>query len=279
MTLRYRQILAAHAALSGLLAALCLLAVQAAKAQTAASERPQEEIQMGISVDTVPVTSAFAGGQIAVFGTIENPSRIAQTLNEYSIIVTVTGPIQDIVVRRKERVFGIWINRQSRIYRAIPTFYAVASNRSLQAIAPPEILKANQIGIDNQSFNLYSSGGQTFILPAPEFAGSLRRIRREEGLFTEDKSGVVFLGSSLFRATLSIPSNVPIGQHKVSAYLFRNGELLASRTGSFQVERAGFEKLMYTLAHDLAFWYGVIAVLAALATGWLASVIFGGNRK
>ncbi|GIL02430.1 MAG: hypothetical protein BroJett030_23290 [Alphaproteobacteria bacterium] len=240
-------------------------------------ESPVEGIQMGISVDTIPVGSDFAGTRIAVFGTIENPDRIGQMLNEYSIVVTVTGPLEDIVVRRKERVFGVWMNRASRVYRAVPAFYAVASSRSLASVAPEETLKAERIGVDYLSFNLYSAGAQTFILPAPEFATSLRRIRRERDLFAEHPDGVVFLGSSLFRATVPIPSNTPIGAYTVSGHLFRDGQMLASRSGSFRVERAGFEHYMFSLAHVYSYWYGLLAVAAALATGWLASIVFARN--
>ena len=115
-------------------------------------------------------------------------------------------------------------------------------------------------------------------MPAPEFAASLRRLRRERSLYSEDPAGVAFLGSSLFRASMAIPSNVPIGEHKVTAYLFRGGKLLASRSANFDVERAGSERYLYTLAHSYSFWYGVIAVVIALATGWLGSVVFGGRR-
>lgn len=258
------------------LALLASLSVSVALAQTkSAEDAPREELQMGISVDVVPVTSEFSGRQIAVFGTIENPDRLAQTLNEYAVVVTITGPVEDIVVRRKERVLGVWMNRSSRVYRKVPTFYALASNRALNAIADEATLRENRIGIDYLSLNLFSAGDQTFISPAPEFASSLRQIRRNKSLFTEDTAGVVFLGSSLFRATLTVPSNVPIGEHTVTAYLFRNGEMLSSRSGHFRVERAGFERYLFTLAHVYGFWYGMIAVGVALATGWLASVVFG----
>ncbi len=251
------------------------VSASAALAQTrAAQDAPREELQMGISVDVVPVTSEFSGRQIAVFGTIENPNRIAQTLNEYAVVVTISGPPEDIVVRRKERVLGVWMNRTSRVYRGVPTFYAVASNRELGAIASDAVLREYRIGIDYLSLNLFSSGSQTFTQPEPEFANSLRRIRRGKALFTENPSGIVFLGSSLFRATLAIPSNVPIGEHTVTGYLFRNGEMLASRSARFEVERAGFESYLYTLAHVYSVWYGIIAVVVALATGWLASVVF-----
>ena len=251
---------------------------ETARAQTIPSpESPPPTIQMGISADIIPVSSDFAGTHIAVFGTIENADKVAQLLNEYSIVVTIAGPLQNVVVRRKERVLGIWINREARVYRAVPSFYALASNRPLEAIADTATLKADRIGIENLALNLFSTGDQTFALPAPEFSGALRRIRANRDLYTEDTEGVGFLGSTLFRASLPVPSNAPIGEYTVSAFLFRNGGLLASRSGGFRVERAGFESSMYTLAHVYSYWYGIIAVAAALATGWLASIIFGRN--
>lgn len=237
-----------------------------------------ESIQFGISIDSVPVSSDFTGQDIVVFGSIENASRIAQVYNEYAVAVTIRGPMENVVVRRKERIFGIWANRESRVYRNVPSFYAVAASRPVSSIAEQSVLRQVHLGVDNLSLSLFSSGTQTYILPAPEFAGSLRRIRKNEGRFIENEGGVVFLGTSLFRATIRLPSNVPIGTHDVTVYLFRNGELVTSRVGHFEVRKVGFEQWIYTLAHSYSFLYGLMAVFVALATGWLASVIFGNRR-
>ncbi|HSO48065.1 MAG TPA: TIGR02186 family protein [Rhizobiaceae bacterium] len=248
----------------------------AARSQQEPAVEP-EQIQLGISTDVIGLTSDFAGTRIAVFGSIENANRIAQTLNEYAVVVVVRGPPGDYVVRRKERVAGIWINRSSRTYRSVPSFYALAADRPLDKIGPPELLREHQVGIENIGLRLYSRGAD--IIPAPEFAESLRQLRQNRQLFTEDLKGVVFLGTSLFRATLAIPSDVPVGEHTVTAYLFREGQLLASRSGTFRVEKQGLEKTLYTLAHRYSLWYGILAVALAIATGWLASMLFGGNRK
>jgi uncharacterized protein (TIGR02186 family) len=236
-----------------------------------------EEIQIGISTDIVGLTSDFSGTQIAVFGTIENANRVAQTLNEYAVVVVIRGPEGDIVVRRKERVLGIWVNRSARTYRNVPSFYALVADRPLEKIASSELLKEHGLGIANISLKLYSRGSD--ILPAPEFADSLRMIRSQRALYSENFDGVEFLGSALFRATLYLPSEVPIGVHTVTAYLFREGQFLASKSGTFRVEKEGLEKWLFSLAHFYSLWYGILAVGLALLTGWLASVIFGSGRK
>jgi uncharacterized protein (TIGR02186 family) len=253
-------------------------AAQAVRSPEVGPADGEARLQIGISVDTVPVSSEFSGQSIAVFGTIEDANEFAQLHNEYGIAIVIRGPDKDVVVRRKERAFGIWVNRQARYYRGVPSFYSVASNRLLKNIAERPVLRGVELGVENITLNLFSAGTQTFILPAPEFAGSLRRIRLARGLFAENPNGVVFLGSSLFRATMRLPADVPIGRHTVSAYLFRNGELLDIHSDSFEVRKVGLEKLLFAFAHSYGLLYGIFAVLVALATGWLASVVFGGNR-
>lgn len=262
-----------------LLAAMSLAVHCSAFAQDTGAPDAVEQIQIGISTDIVGLTSDFAGTKIAVFGTIENANQVAQSLNEYAIVVVARGPLGDLVVRRKERLIGIWINRSARTYRNVPSFYALAADRPLEKIANREFLGQYELGLKNIALKLYSRGPEAFIAPAPEFAASLRGLRADRRLFSEDLKGLEFLGSTLFRATLAIPSDVPVGTHTVTAYLFRDGKLLANKAETFRVEKQGMEKLLFTLAHNYSFWYGIMAVLLALVTGWLANVVFGGNRK
>ena len=43
------------------------------------------------------------------------------------VIVTVAGPLQRVVVRRKDRVAGIWVNAEAAEIDAAPAYYAVAT--------------------------------------------------------------------------------------------------------------------------------------------------------
>ncbi len=271
------------ASVAFLLALVAWLAIPAA--QVSAQETgPQlvgepEQIQIGISADVVPVTSEFGGASIAVFGDIENLDAQAQFYSRYGIAVVVSGPERNITVRKKQRVLGIWMNRNSRVYAAVPESYFVVSDRPLEELADAPVLRQHGIGNANLSLNLFSIGGVTEFLPAPEFAAALRDLKTRKALFSENPKGVTFLGKSLFRATIRLPSNVPIGLHRVDVYLFKDGKMIATRSGSFRVEKEGFEKTIVMLAQDYSLAYGLIAVLLALVVGWLASVIFNQNRK
>lgn len=251
------------------LLALCwLFAITTAKAQS---------LQMGISVDKVPVSSSFDGTDIVIFGSIEGAEQAALFRGEYDVVVRVQGAPEDVTIRKKERIGGIWINNKSEQYQSVPSFYAILSARPLNLISNSIELAPNALGINNLGKNVPVAGEKTLIMNPGEFSDALLRLRIEEDLFSEIPGTLQQLSPSLFRATLALPANVPIGSHNVTAFLFRNGEVLATNESSFRIEKVGFERWIYNLAHEQGLLYGIMAVLLAIFTGWAANAIFRKN--
>ncbi len=233
-----------------------------------------ESLQMGISVDQVPVSSSFDGAKIAIFGSIETKDQAALYRGEYDVVVRVEGAPEDVVIRKKERIGGIWINNQSENYEAVPSFYSILSARPLNLIANSIVLSPISLGINNLGKNIPVEGEKKLIMNPGEFSDALLRLRIEQDLFSEIPGTLKQLSPSLFRATLDIPANVPIGEHTVTAYLFRKGEILGTNRSSFTIEKIGFERWIYDLAHEHGILYGIMVVLIAIFTAWAANAIF-----
>jgi uncharacterized protein (TIGR02186 family) len=85
---------------------------------------------------------------------------------------------------------------------------------------------------------------------------------------------VQFLSQTLFRATLNLPPNVPLGTHKARAFLFRNGEFIKETSSNLVIVKAGFEQSVFRAAHEHSFLYGLFAVALAMLTGWMGRLIF-----
>src|SRR5262249_44598839 len=101
------------------IAAAALLVATLAGAGAAAAER----LVASISRHLVLVTSSFTGTSIVLFGTIEPDSPTARRRSSgYDLVVTVSGPKQTIIARRKERVIGIWTNMASRTFLNVPSY-------------------------------------------------------------------------------------------------------------------------------------------------------------
>ena len=75
-----------------------------------------------LSTKEVKVSSSFVGTNVMVFGTNSQHDNI---------IVVIMGPQETTTVRKKQRVSGIWINREKMEFKEIPGFYAIASTLSL----------------------------------------------------------------------------------------------------------------------------------------------------
>ena len=82
------------------------------------------------------------------------------------------------------------------------------------------------------------------------------------------------MGGAVFRSTVWIPANIPVGDYALTVYLFSGSALLAQAKDTIRITKTGFEQLMFTAAHEQAALYGLACVALALFTGWLAGVIF-----
>jgi len=247
-------------------------AAQLADPTVIINDKFSERIDIGISTNEIAITSDFSGADITVFGAIDGADELLLATFAYDIVVALEGPRLSSTVRRKERVAGIWMNRHSIRFEPIPASYSMSSTRPLADIANLMELASRDIGINN--IRLVPTGGVGDGSRLTEFREALRRIKQASGLYQRAPTGVQFISKALFRATVRLPANIPVGQHKVRAVLYKNNQFVMEKVIPLRVVKTGLEQFIYNLAHLYPLAYGIIAVLLATVTGWLGSVIF-----
>lgn len=297
--------------MSGFLRCMSLIFAAALSCAATGGARAQggvENFEIGLSTETIGITSNFAGERLVVFGVLDNADARIRQQQRYDIVVAMVGPRRPAVVRRKERTLGIWINSGSETFENPPTSYALASTRPLRDIAPAPLRATLSIGIDDLRFNegipqqeeqatapagAGASATATDEADLPtvsmpdearveavalanrdEYAEALRRIRTETGLFNETFGTVRFVSPTLFRADLQLPADLPVGRHMVRAYLFRNGVFIREATETLTVVKTGFESFVSDFARDHALTFGIFAVVLAILTGWFGRLVF-----
>jgi uncharacterized protein (TIGR02186 family) len=236
--------------------------------------RPVETVQADVSTRNVRVTSSFTGTEIVIFGAIDNSQSPSPESGYYDIVVVVEGQPARVVARKKDRVGGIWLNTKGATFDGVPSFYGIESTRPLDEIAPEAVLIGYEIGFEQA--RMAPVGETTTSLPSTElrqFRQSLIRIKQKDGLFVKDDYGVVFIGRSLFRATVELPANVTPGPFDTNVYLFRDQRLLSQYRVTINLEREGLERFLHTSAYNAPFYYGLATVLLALLTGLSASIL------
>jgi uncharacterized protein (TIGR02186 family) len=233
-----------------------------------------ERLVSSLSSHQVLITSSFTGTELVLFGSVERDAATVPRRGGYDLVVTVIGPRQTLVTRKKERVFGIWANAESRTFTGVPSYLAVLSNRPLDLVAPPDVMSRLEVGLNNVPFSQETSANVTPSDRQGVFRDALIRLKGERGLYREEANAVTFLTPNLFRTSIVLPAEAPLGLYNVDLKLFADGTPIARTSSALEIVKAGIEQFVANAARDHAFLYGLATVIMALATGWLASVIF-----
>lgn len=241
----------------------------------ALSQEAEEGLEIGVSTNEIAIASDFAGADITIFGALDNADPYLLDLGEYDVVVALVGPRRETVVWRKERVLGIWINRRSMEFEPVAASYSLSSTRPVDLITGDVVLNRFEIGPEN--IRLEPTGAIGDGSNIAEFREALRRLKETNGLFELDQHGVDFVSSSLFRASIRLPANVPLGEHTIRAYLFKSGEFIMERDVPLRVVKTGLEQYIYSKAYEEPLAYGLVAVALAMLTGWLGSIVFRKN--
>lgn len=235
----------------------------------------RETVQADVSSRSVAITSSFTGTEIVIFGAVDNSRQSSAESGFYDVVVVVEGTPTRLVARKKSNV-GIWLNSASITFQSVPSYYAILSTRPLDEIADPIILRDNDIGFEHVRMTPIS-GWETGVSTGDleDFKSAVVRIKQRERLYVERNiGGVTFIGRSLFRTTVDLPANVPVGPLVARVHLFREGRLLHTFTSRVTLRREGLEHFLHSFAFGQPLVYGIATVLLSIAMGLAATTLF-----
>lgn len=228
-----------------------------------------EEIVSGVSQSGVSITTSFDGAAILIYGAVirEAPPPDWPLLQ---VIITVEGPDQPLVIRKKEHVAGIWLNRGAVQIASAPSFYAVATTGPLDEILTPEEDAKYKISILQ---TIEAKRGE--ISPdKADYIAALQRIRKTAGSYKLAQDTVLLLRQALFRTDVAMPANLVEGTYKVRIFLTRGGKVVDMQDNQIDVRKAGIERSLFNLAMDQPLVYGILSLMMAMVAGWGASEVF-----
>ena len=236
----------------------------------AAPALAQETIVAGLSQNRVSITAGFTGEEIMIYGAVrrETPPPGGPPLQ---VIVTVEGPSSPLLVRKKERRAGIWVNAESVEIDSAPSFYAVASTAPLpQALSEIDNLRY-RITIP-RAIRAVGIAGEA--ADAPAFVQALLRLREAEGNYRLTEGTVSFAEATLFRTDVALPANLVEGDYRVRLFITRGGRVVDWQEQVIPVRKAGLERAIYAMSREKPLAYGILSVSLAVLAGWLASTLF-----
>ncbi|HVW57342.1 MAG TPA: TIGR02186 family protein [Rhizobiaceae bacterium] len=253
------------------LAAGLVLAFFLASGVSSAQTPHHESIEIGLNADRITITSGFQGTNLTIFGALDGADPQLAREGRYDVIVVLQGPPQPLIVRRKARILGMWINVQSKSFRNVPASYTEASTRAPQDITSPKTYRELALGPNYIYLEPVIKDDPEEV---KEFTQALRTLKKASALYSVNPGGVEFLSSTLFRATLPLPPDIPVGTHIARAYLFRSGQFVMQKSAQLEIVKSDFERSVYETAHNHSFYYGAFCVLLAMGIGWGGRFVF-----
>ncbi|HEV8407017.1 MAG TPA: TIGR02186 family protein [Sphingomicrobium sp.] len=223
-----------------------------------------------ISARQVQIRYSFSGAQLLLFGAIAYPGGRAPA-RAANIAVVLRGPVQPILVREKQKIAYIWMNADSSRFRSAPSFYAVASSRPIRDLVDDRTASIYELGIHNLQL---SPGGGSLPERERHFEAGLLDLRSRAGLYSESPHGVEITDGILYRAVVTIPSQVPVGTYTAETFLIDSGRIVAVATRDIEIDKSGFERDVWLAARRYRFAYGLACIAMSLGLGWAAAVAF-----
>jgi uncharacterized protein (TIGR02186 family) len=223
-----------------------------------------------ISARQVQIRYSFSGAQLLLFGAVVYPGGRAPS-RPVDIAVVLRGPVQPILVREKQKIAGIWMNADSNRFRSAPSFYAVASSKPVDRLVDERTAAIYELGLHNLQL---SPGGGALPDKERRFEAGLLDLRRRQGLYSESPTGVEITDGVLYRAVITIPSQVPVGTYTAETFLIDRGKVIAAATRDIQISKSGFERYVALAARRHEGLYGLTAVFLSLGLGWAAAAAF-----
>ncbi|WP_407178171.1 TIGR02186 family protein [Bradyrhizobium sp. STM 3562] len=243
-------------------------------AMSAAVQARAERLIVSVSNHRVTVTPNYSGEELVLFGAVEKDAATPAGAINYDLVVTVSGPRADMMTRRKERRFGIWMNTDYRQFVKVPAYLALFANRPFDDIASTDVQRRQQLGLTNVLLTQRIGPDFADVVPNDPFRRAFVRLQRQRGLYREDTSAVTFITPTLFRSGIPLPAQVPIGTYDIEIKLFSDGALVTHTETAFEIVKVGFEQFVATSARQNGFIYGLVTAAMALMTGWIASLVF-----
>lgn len=236
----------------------------------------QETVVTGLSTDSIALTANYNGSEILVFGAIRRDSPTPPGTPPPGVIITLKGPERSVIVRRKDRRLGIWLNTEKIRIRAAPSFYAIATTEPLDSMLGETEQLRYQIGMAQA---LRRVEGSDHVTDPESFTEATIRLRKQSGLYAQNDTGVSLAEETLFQTRFEMPSNLVEGDYAAEFFLVRDRAVISSGETTIRVEKTGIERWLYNLSRQEPLAYGILAVLLALAAGWIANTAFRLARR
>lgn len=222
------------------------------------------DMAIEVASDHVDVTVGFTGGAIELFGDRRD--------KDTKIAIVVEGPRQDMVIWKKERVLGAWMNRRFIKMKNMPVYYQYAFSDLDNVDEYKDVFLQNDIGY--QALIKNSKKDQSDgIKNSKEYTNAFLEKKVKNGLYFTHPAELKFLNDNFFRVSFEIPPSAEVGEYTVYSYLIKGNKVIQKQKKNLVVEQVGLNAFINKTAQENSAIYAITCIFIAVFFGWLVSVL------
>ena len=144
----------------------------------------------------------------------------------------------------------------------------------MSEITETDELKKQKIGIHNVITTASLSSKDENIETFKSFKDALVRGQKTNGLYLDMPLKIDVVSKRLFKTNLHFTNNMTTGIYTVKVFSFQKKRLVSMVSKTISVEKIGIGAEVFKFAKEQSALYGLLAILIAVLSGWVASVIF-----
>lgn len=210
------------------------------------------EFVVDISDNLVEIDTNFSGKKLILFG--------SKGAEEGEIMILIMGPKKNFLARKKEKLYGIWLNNKKQLFAEVDSFYLTGA--SADALSHRKELFQKNIGLTSQKPKLN------------DLEKAFVKHMHDNDLYSDFETKVEFLSNSLFKFYINLPKNLPTGSYNVEIYMVQDDTIKSIRHLKFDVKKIGFEAYVEKTLYESPVNYAFFAIFIALFGGWVGANLF-----
>ncbi|MFH0810101.1 MAG: TIGR02186 family protein [Pseudomonadota bacterium] len=247
------------------LVALALVCAFAASAGAAVVATP---LPLELNKKQINMDMTYSGENVVVSGAVPAGSQVA--------IVVTSKDNPPLTLTRKGKVAVFWMGIKQLEVCNMPSMYQVYTSAPLAGMGAGEELGRLNIGYDNLRHLMVSKcvKGEPSDDDADVLYKGYIRLKEKAGLYSMHEAAVKLGPDGRFEQAVAFPDKAAEGGYVISAYVFKDGALVASGSDEVVARKVGLGKWLAITAKERGGLYGSIAVLVALAAGLGVGAVF-----
>jgi uncharacterized protein (TIGR02186 family) len=246
----------------------CLWAAPA----SAVTPEAKQKVVTAASKNLIEIGLSYSGDQVHFFGVNPVPGS--------DLIIKLTAEKdEEIKLSVKGKVGPFWMTVKQYEVTGAPFIHKIHASKPVKDIVPGAVAQELELGYPaiRHKMKMHLSSGAAAPDDGDKVFKGMLKIKEEANLYNivEDPARLQVAEGKLFKHYFRFPPGATEGRYQVESFCFSQGELVGYGKDIIEVKKVGLEHWLTQTSQNQPVFFGILAVVIAVAAGLLVGVIFG----